>query len=112
MKIHRPKTNIPFSFLPARNFPDPTAFSIISTIAALALVARLGPFDHEAGCPGDRSMAAPEPTPAGRETLDAALRLAAEATYGWARYAKRDIEHREIARLHHAIAALRDGGDQ
>lgn len=56
--------------------------------------------------------AAPEPTPAGRETLDAALRLAAEATYGWARYAKRDIEHREIARLHHAIAALRDGGDQ
>ncbi len=52
MKIHRPKTNIPFSFLPARNFPDPTAFSIISTIAALALVARLGPFDHEAGCPG------------------------------------------------------------
>lgn len=54
----------------------------------------------------------PEPTPDGRETLDAALRLAAEATNGWACYAKRDIEHREIARLHHAIAALRDGGDQ
>ena len=46
---------------------------------------------------------------AGRETLAAALRLAAEATNGWACYAKRDIEHRDIARLHQAIAALRGG---
>lgn len=33
---------------------------------------------HEAGCPGDRSMAAPEPTPAGRETE---LRQAFEAGF-------------------------------
>lgn len=38
--------------------------------------------------------------------LDAALKLAKEATNGWGCYAKRDIEHREIARLHTAIDIL------
>lgn len=36
----------------------------------------------------------------------AAIRLAKEATNGWACYAKREIEHNEISRLHRAIADL------
>jgi hypothetical protein len=40
------------------------------------------------------------------ETLTVAVRLAKEATNGWACYAKRKIEHAEIARLHQAIDAL------
>lgn len=39
-----------------------------------------------------------------------ALRLAKEATNGWACYAKRKIEHDEIARLHREIDALSDAG--
>lgn len=35
-----------------------------------------------------------------------AVRLAKEATNGWACYAKRQIEHDEIARLHREIANL------
>ncbi len=35
-----------------------------------------------------------------------ALKLAKEATNGWACYAKRQIEHDEIARLHRDIAEL------
>jgi hypothetical protein len=37
---------------------------------------------------------------------DELLRLAKEATNGWACYAKRQIEHDEIARLHAAIARV------
>lgn len=40
------------------------------------------------------------------ERLRAALRLAKEATNGWACYAKRVSEHNDIARLHRAIATL------
>jgi len=40
------------------------------------------------------------------EPVSAALRLAKEATNGLACYAKRQIEHTEIARLHGDIAAL------
>ena len=40
-----------------------------------------------------------------REPHDVVLRLAKEATNGWACYAKRKIEHEEIARLHREIAA-------
>jgi hypothetical protein len=35
---------------------------------------------------------------------DELLRLAREATNGWACYAKRKVEHDEIARLHAAIS--------
>ena len=38
-----------------------------------------------------------------------ALRLAKEATNGWACYAKRESEHKEIARLHREIAAMEEG---
>lgn len=41
-----------------------------------------------------------------RERFAAALRLAKEATNGWACYAKRQAEHDEIARLHREIARL------
>jgi len=41
-----------------------------------------------------------------REKLARALRLAKEATNGWACYAKRKAEHAEIARLHRAIEIL------
>ena len=40
------------------------------------------------------------------ERLDAALRLAREATNGWACYAKRKIELDEIARLHRELDAV------
>jgi hypothetical protein len=41
-----------------------------------------------------------------RAALADVLCLAKEATNGWACYAKRKIEHDEIARLHREIAAL------
>jgi hypothetical protein len=40
---------------------------------------------------------------AAADRLKSALKLAREATNGWGCYAKRGIEHDEIARLHHAI---------
>ncbi len=40
------------------------------------------------------------------DCLIKALRLAREATNGWACYAKRKIEHDAIARLHQEIAML------
>lgn len=40
------------------------------------------------------------------EKLKAGLRLAKEATNGWACYAKRQVEHAEIARLHRDIDRL------
>jgi len=43
------------------------------------------------------------------EQLAVAVRLAKEATNGWACYATRKIEHDEIARLHRAIDALERG---
>ncbi len=46
------------------------------------------------------------------ESLEAALLLAKEATNGWACYAKRKIEHDEIARLHRDIAALSQAPEQ
>lgn len=39
-----------------------------------------------------------------RDDISELLRIAKEATNGWACYAKRQIEHDEIARLHAAIA--------
>lgn len=39
--------------------------------------------------------------------LATALRLAKEATNGWACFARRETEHREIARLHQAIDVVR-----
>lgn len=44
--------------------------------------------------------------PGDRETLKDALRLAKQATNGWACYARTKLEHREIARLHQDIDAL------
>lgn len=41
-----------------------------------------------------------------RARLDSALRLAKEATNGWACYAKRQCEHDDIARLHREISAV------
>lgn len=41
-----------------------------------------------------------------RAAIEAMRKLAKEATNGWACYAKRDMEHREIARLHTAIDEL------
>lgn len=41
-----------------------------------------------------------------RARLAEALRLATEATNGWACYAKRKIEHNDIARLHREISAV------
>lgn len=43
------------------------------------------------------------------DRLETLRRLAKEATNGWACYAKREIEHREIARLHKAIDAATAG---
>jgi hypothetical protein len=40
------------------------------------------------------------------DLLIRALRLAKEATNGWACYAKRKVEHDNIAHLHHEIAEL------
>ncbi len=40
------------------------------------------------------------------DELRAALRIAKEATNGWACYAKWKAEHADIARLHREIAAL------
>ncbi len=46
------------------------------------------------------------PSPLQGETaLETALRLAKHATNGWACYAKRKVEHDEIARLHREIDA-------
>ena len=42
-----------------------------------------------------------------REQRDEFIRLVKEATNGWACYAKRHVEHDEIARLHSAIAKNR-----
>lgn len=41
-----------------------------------------------------------------QELMNRALSLAKEATNGWACYAKRDVEHENIANLHQRIAAL------
>ena len=41
-----------------------------------------------------------------QEVIDRALRLAKEATNGWACYAKRILEYDNIAHLHREIAAL------
>lgn len=41
-----------------------------------------------------------------QEELEKTLRLAKEATNGWACYATRQSEHDEIARLHQAIDAI------
>lgn len=43
---------------------------------------------------------------AAEQRAEAAKKLALQATNGWACYAKRGIEHEEIARLHAAIKAL------
>jgi hypothetical protein len=42
------------------------------------------------------------------QTAERALSLARRATNGWACYAKRDIEHREIADLHREISEVAD----
>jgi hypothetical protein len=47
-------------------------------------------------------MSAPDRSLEARAAL---LKLAREATNGWACYAKRQIEHNEIARLHAALNA-------
>lgn len=57
------------------------------------------------GPPVDPPPSSPEPRPA--TALEQAIRLALEATNGWACYAQRQIEHDEISRLHREIAALR-----
>jgi hypothetical protein len=46
------------------------------------------------------------------DVIAAALRLAMEATNGWACYAKRKIELDEIGRLHRELKALRAGRSQ
>lgn len=48
-------------------------------------------------------MTQPDPL---RSAVSQLLRLAKEATNGWACYAKRQIEHYEIARLHRDIASI------
>lgn len=80
---------------------------------------------HEASCSAWRSLDSDEETcncgfadalraaliPVPREPeLREALRLAKEATNGWACHAKRQIEHDEIARLHREIADLEAAG--
>lgn len=45
-------------------------------------------------------------TRAAQTQLTEAIRLAKEATNGWACYAKRKIEHDDIARLHREIRAI------
>lgn len=52
-------------------------------------------------------LAALTPSGGQPEPLEKALKLAKEATNGWACYAKRAIEHDEIARLHREIDALK-----
>jgi hypothetical protein len=46
------------------------------------------------------------------DVIAAAVRLAMEATNGWACYAKRKIELDEIGRLHRELKALRAGRSQ
>lgn len=41
-----------------------------------------------------------------QDRFDRALSLARQAVNAWACYAKRDVEHAEIARLHQAISEL------
>ncbi len=73
-----------------------------------AVVACMGsaPACQANGCQLNNPLRQVEPEPPTAQK-DEALRLAERATNGWACYAKRDIEHEEIARLHEAIRRLR-----
>lgn len=53
-------------------------------------------------------LRAAEAVEAAEARADQLRRLAKEATNGWACYAKRKIEHEDIARLHHEIDAVSD----
>lgn len=64
--------------------------------------------EYVVGIEGPRPLKAQGSTPAAGAQIATLVSIAKRAVNGWACYAKRQIEHEEIARLHREIDALRE----